>query len=86
MTSAVSVTSGGGDTVRIDSRGSRPVAGISGISMNGGASLLPDGKRIVFPVLEPEARRGVYVASLDGATAPERLLAESNPRSCTCRR
>jgi Tol biopolymer transport system component len=75
VTSAASVTPGGGETVRIDRGGSRTIPGIAGISVSGGASLLPDGKRIVFPVFEPESRRGVYLASLDGG-APERLLAE----------
>jgi eukaryotic-like serine/threonine-protein kinase len=45
----------------------------------GAATLLPDGKRFVYSVHEPEALRGVYVASIDGATAPERLLPESSP-------
>jgi eukaryotic-like serine/threonine-protein kinase len=76
VTSAVS-NQDAAETVLIEARGSRQLAGVRGFSMNGGASPLPDGKRFVFSVLEPEAQRGVYVASVDGA-APERLLLDAS--------
>ena len=70
---------GDGDTVRIDSSGEHPLSGIQGQAwLEGGVSLLPDGKRIVYSLSEPEASRGVYVASIDGATAPVRLLPEAS--------
>jgi hypothetical protein len=46
--------------------------------MRSGASLLPDGKRIVYSVFQPDASRGVYVSALDGSSAPERLLPDAS--------
>src|SRR5262249_29084985 len=40
--------------------------------------LLPDGKRFLFAVLQPEASRGMYVAAIDNAAAPERILSDAS--------
>ena len=79
VSSTTNLLAGGVDTVRIDKSGEHALSGISGIAwLRNGATLLPDGKRFVYSVSEPEAQRGVYLASLDGSTAPQRLLAESS--------
>src|SRR4029078_8137301 len=55
--------------------GQRTLPAIVGANwLRGGVSLLPDGKRVVYSVFEPEASRGIYVASIDGSRAPVRLL------------
>jgi Tol biopolymer transport system component len=65
-------------TLRIDSSGEHELSGVSGVGwLRSGATLLPDGKRFVYSLSEPEASRGVYVASIDGG-APERLLPEES--------
>jgi eukaryotic-like serine/threonine-protein kinase len=79
VSSTTSLLTGGSDTLRIDKNGEHTLSGISGAEwLRSGASLLPDGKRLVYSVFQPEARRGVYVASIDGASPPERLLSEAS--------
>jgi Tol biopolymer transport system component len=64
-----------GETLRFESGGQRTLPAIVGANwLRGGVSLLPDGKRVVYSVFEPEASRGIYVASIDGSSAPVRLL------------
>ena len=67
------------DTVRIDNIGEHALSGIHGLAwLRAGATLLPDGKRFLYSTPEPEASRGVYVGSIDGTAAPERLLPEAS--------
>ena len=76
--SMANLLTGDTDARRIDKSGEHVLPGIAGVEWRRiGPSLLPDGKRVVYSVLQPEARRGVYVASLDG-TQPERLLPEAS--------
>ena len=78
VAATANLLSGGIETVRIDANGEHPLREVSGVEwLRGGATLLPDGKRFLFSVSEPEVRRGVYVASIDGGT-PERLLPEAS--------
>jgi hypothetical protein len=79
VSSAATSQAGEHETVRIDTSGEHTISGIAGQDwLRGGASLLPDGKRFVYSVFQPEARRGVYVASIDGATAPEKLAPDAS--------
>ena len=79
VSATASVLTGGNQIIRIDKSGEHALYGVSGVEwLRGGASLLPDGKRFVYSVFEPEASRGVFVASIDGNTAPERLLSEAS--------
>jgi eukaryotic-like serine/threonine-protein kinase len=77
VSSAAPLAGAAGETQRIDKSGAHPLSGI-GLDMRGGGSLLPDGKRFLFAVLQPEASRGVYVASIDNAGAPERILSDAS--------
>ena len=79
VASTTSLLSGGIDAVRIDESGEHALSAVSGAEwLRGGGTLLPDGKRFVYSVGEPETRRGVYVAPLDGSTSPQRLLPEAS--------
>jgi Tol biopolymer transport system component len=79
VSSVTTVRSGdAGETLRIDGSGAHAVSGVAGLDLRGGASVLPDGKRFVYSLFQPEDRRGVYVASIDGATPPERLLPDGS--------
>ena len=79
VSSTANLLAGGVDTVRIDKSGEHALSAISGGEwLRGGATLLPDGKRFVYTVVEPEAHRGVYVASLDSSQPPQRVLAEAS--------
>ena len=78
VSSVPTFSAGSNETVRIDTSGEHAVSGVAGQDwLRGDASLLPDGKRFVYSMFRPEARRGVYVASIDGATAPEKLLPDA---------
>jgi serine/threonine protein kinase len=67
-------------TLRIDGDGEHAVFHNLGPQwLRGGMSLLPDGKRVVYSLFEPEASRGIYVAAIDGSTEPERLLPDASP-------
>ena len=76
VSSAVPLTDTG-ETQRIDKTGAHALSSVR-LDLRGGASLLPDGRRLVYSVFEPEARRGVYVASIDSAGAPERILPDAS--------
>jgi serine/threonine protein kinase/Tol biopolymer transport system component len=79
VSSVLTVAAGDNETVRIDTSGEHAVSGIGGQDwLRGGVSLLPDGQRFVYSVFQPEARRGVYVASIDSNTAPEKLLPDAS--------
>ncbi len=79
VSATANLLAGGNRTVRIDKTGEQGLPDVSGVEwLRSGVSLLPDGKRFVYSVVEPEASRGVYVASIDGQPAPERLLAEAS--------
>jgi eukaryotic-like serine/threonine-protein kinase len=77
VVSAASPPSNAVETQRIDKTGPHALSGI-GLDVLGGASLMPDGKRFVYPVFQPETRRGVYVGSIDNAAAPERILPDAS--------
>src|SRR5215470_14518311 len=77
VVSSASPLTDGGDTQRIDKTGAHALSSVR-LDLRGGASLLPDGRRFVYSVFEPEARRGVYVASIDSAGAPERILPDAS--------
>jgi Tol biopolymer transport system component len=64
-------------TVRIDNGVVHPVKGLD-VDLSGGVSLLPDGNRFVYSLSERETRNGVYIASIDGTRAPERLLTDTS--------
>ena len=77
VVSAASPASNAVETQRIDKTGPHALSGI-GLDVLGGASLMPDGKRFVYPVFQPETRRGVYVGSIDNAAAAERILPDAS--------
>jgi serine/threonine protein kinase/Tol biopolymer transport system component len=68
-------------TLRIDSDGGEHAVArnLGPHWLRSGVTLLPDGKRVVYAVFEPEGSRGVYVAPIDGSTEPERLLPDASP-------
>jgi Tol biopolymer transport system component/tRNA A-37 threonylcarbamoyl transferase component Bud32 len=77
VVSSASPLTDNGETHRIDQSGVLALPGVR-MDLRGSASLLPDGKRFVYSVFEPEDRRGVYVASIDNAGAPERILPDAS--------
>jgi hypothetical protein len=77
VVSSASPASGTNETQRIDKSGAHALSSIT-LDMRGGASLLPDGKRLVYSVFQPEDHRGVYIASIDNGAAPERILPDAS--------
>jgi tRNA A-37 threonylcarbamoyl transferase component Bud32 len=79
VSSVTDAVAGGRNILRIDKSGEHALSSRQGTErLRSGVSLLPDGNRFVYSTSEPDATRGVYAGSIDGVTAPERLLPEAS--------